>query len=995
VSPYVTSTTFGGGTWTFTYSGNTITLLSPSHYDAPSNTYISDKTVFTTVYADPHLVTAQYYSGPSNLLKTVNFGYACNYLPGTVTTTLNDTYQSSSVSYQYFNCLPGHISQKQETDFSGNIVRTTKASYNGPYNKISNLSVYAGNGSGSPVSSTNYTYDEYSASYCKNGVPMLTNTPGVINHDDTNHGIGFTNRGNVTSTSRLVSGSTWVTSHNCYDTVGNVTQQVDALGNPTSFDYTEMWADTNCIPAGMFTRAYPTTVTDALGFRRRTVHFTCTQLTQSSANENDLRASRSGTTYTFDNLNRSLSINYPDTGQTTFSYPSPTTAVVTKAMGSRNLQTTSVSDAYARVIQTQLNSDPDCPSADKTDTTYDALGHVVSVSNPYCTTGDPTYGVTTSAYDALGRTTQVTHPDGASAATSYVGSAAKLIDEGNGTQSVQRVSQTDALGRLTSVCEVSPTALLGNGGTPASCGQSIPATGFLTTYQYDVLDDPTLVTQGTLTARTFVYDGVSRLTSATNPESGTSSYSYDANGNVSAKTSPAPNQTGSATVTLSYCYDALNRMTAKTYTYSPNTPPTCSGTPPTFPSPVATYLYDASSVDGLSPLNSVGRLAKAATSDGKTATVNSYDPMGRIKNQWQCTPQNCGTAYFSLPYSYDLLGDMTSSANGVGTTFSYAFNAAARQASVTSSLSDTNHPGTLISGLQYNALGAPVMASLGNGVSESVLYTTRGSVQTLLAKSLNTPVTSATGSATVNGGEQSKNIPAAPGTGSVSIGYGDNSVTVNPCSPYSCPQTYWDNGTLRITVNGFTASATYGQSSTSSSVASALVTALNVSSSPVTASANNAVISLTSKITGSSSNYSLSAWSQSNDPSHFSVGSFPPTPSGSTLTGGLNAYTLYDTGTVWITVNGFQASTAYAQGSTTSTLASALAGVLNGSTSPVTASVSGASVTLTSKMSGAITNYPLSTGLVDQPTWKFLSAFVHCFPLRFGTHRRHRWHLRF
>src|SRR5205807_3591945 len=158
-------------------------------------------------------------------------------------------------------------------------------------------------------------------------------------------------------------------------------------------------------------------------------------------------------------------------------------------------QTTEVFDGLGRVSQTQLTSDPDCPSGDKTDTTYDALGHVFSVSNPYCTTSDSTYGLTTYAYDVLGRTTQVTHPDNSTILMTYIGRATQVQDEGNGTRRVTRVSQVDGLGRLASVCEVTSATQLGSGGTPAACGQDISATGFLTTYGYDTLDNLTSVSQ--------------------------------------------------------------------------------------------------------------------------------------------------------------------------------------------------------------------------------------------------------------------------------------------------------------------------------------------------------------------------------------------------------------------------------------------------------------------------------------------------------------------
>jgi hypothetical protein len=100
------------------------------------------------------------------------------------------------------------------------------------------------------------------------------------------------------------------------------------------------------------------------------------------------------------------------------------------------------------------------------------------------------------------------------------------------------------------LCEVSSATLPGSGGAPTSCGQDIPGTGFLTTYQYNALDDLTQVNQGTLAPRTFTYDSLACLVCASNPEyssatcpvtasasyiPGTTGYSYDANGNLTSK----------------------------------------------------------------------------------------------------------------------------------------------------------------------------------------------------------------------------------------------------------------------------------------------------------------------------------------------------------------------------------------------------------------------------------------------------------------------------
>ena len=80
----------------------------------------------------------------------------------------------------------------------------------------------------------------------------------------------------------------------------------------------------------------------------------------------------------------------------------------------------------------------------------------------------------------------------------YAGGATEVQDEGNGSRRVAKVLQSDGLGRLASVCEVTSATQLGNGGTPAACGQDIAATGFLTSYQYDGLGNLTGVTQNGL-----------------------------------------------------------------------------------------------------------------------------------------------------------------------------------------------------------------------------------------------------------------------------------------------------------------------------------------------------------------------------------------------------------------------------------------------------------------------------------------------------------------
>jgi YD repeat-containing protein len=167
------------------------------------------------------------------------------------------------------------------------------------------------------------------------------------------------------------------------------------------------------------------------------------------------------------------------------------------------------------------------------DTQYDLMGRVRQVSNPY-RTGE-TVRWTSTAYDDLGRPFRVTTPDAAQVLTIYgisvggttLGPTVTVQDQ----TLRKRKSVADALGRLTQVYE------------------DPDGNNFLTSYAYDVLGNLRTVSQGVQT-RSFLYDSLSRLTSAMNPESGTIQYQYDANSNLILKIDPRPRP---GNITLSDC----------------------------------------------------------------------------------------------------------------------------------------------------------------------------------------------------------------------------------------------------------------------------------------------------------------------------------------------------------------------------------------------------------------------------------------------------------
>ncbi|HEX5412177.1 MAG TPA: hypothetical protein VFZ27_09965 [Terriglobia bacterium] len=84
---------------------------------------------------------------------------------------------------------------------------------------------------------------------------------------------------------------------------------------------------------------------------------------------------------------------------------------------------------------------------------------------------------------------------------------------------------------------------------------------------------------------------------------------------------------------------------------------------------------------GISFAYANGRMTAACTGSAvgtctspQTALVYSYDPMGRVANLWQCAPYNCGSAsIWSMPYTYDLAGDVKSYWNPAVTCSPFLF----------------------------------------------------------------------------------------------------------------------------------------------------------------------------------------------------------------------------------------------------------------------------------------------------------------------------------
>ena len=331
---------------------------------------------------------------------------------------------------------------------------------------------------------------------------------------------------------------------------------------------------------------------------------------------------------------RPTQINYPDGGETVYSYYSPTSIDVAQLIDPQGdwKHFSSEFDGLGRQTRTAVTNGEPSQSWDQVDICYDADGRISFRSYTYQSTGFGAPAVCSGtthigngdsyAYYATGYVQTITHSDGSTISYSSPLPCIIVSDE----QGKKRTNCTDGGGRLTSVTE-DPGGL-----------------NYLTNYSYDANDNLTSVNQSGQT-RSFTYDSLSRLAVANNPESGQTSYTYDANGNVLTKTDARG-------IVTNYSpswspIDALNRVTATTYT---------DGTP------TKSFGYDQSAPWGFTLTNPVGRLTTEYTSSNGTYLADSafsYDPVGRVNLQAYYLVNNGVGSYWNASANYNFLGSPT------------------------------------------------------------------------------------------------------------------------------------------------------------------------------------------------------------------------------------------------------------------------------------------------------------------------------------------------
>ena len=173
----------------------------------------------------------------------------------------------------------------------------------------------------------------------------------------------------------------------------------------------------------------------------------------------------------------------------------------------------------------------------------------------------------------------------------------------------------------------------------------------------------------------YKWDGLDDQTAITSPDTGVTSNTFDAAGNVASSTDARGN-------TTTYSYDALNRRTHALFADGTST----------------VWHYDQGA-------NGIGRLTKIKDVTGSTSY--SYDANGHVTQKIQ----TIGAVALTMTYGYDASGRLASITYPSGKQIAYAYDAAGRVSSV------TKNAQTLVTGVTYLPFGRAMGWTEGNGAS--------------------------------------------------------------------------------------------------------------------------------------------------------------------------------------------------------------------------------------------------------------------------------------
>jgi RHS repeat-associated protein len=603
--------------------------------------------------------------------------------PGGLESETNTTYNTYGLAtekdqYAYGSSAPGAIVRKNLTTYA--------SLGNGIVNMPATVTIE--DGSGNVHSQTTYTYDQGS-------VASTSSTP--------QHVAVSGSRGNATTISYLVQGSTSLSKTYTYYDTGNVNTATDVNGAVTTYTY---GSGTSC------GNSFATSISEPLSLSR-SVTWNCTGGVRASVT--DENGQPTTTTYNDAFFWRPNKITDAASNVGNFTYDAQTSVEGSVVFGSSTTDALTTFDELGRAHISQLKESPTSSTYDSVETDFDSLGRPSRTTLPYAAAASTTNSSAPSnqtTYDALGRKTQVKDNNGRTVGYTYTQNDTyrTLGPAPTGENTKRKQLEYDALGRLTSVCEV--TSATGNG----TCAQTSPiSTGYWTQYSYDALNHLTGVTQnaqssGSTQTRTYAYDDLGRLTSETNPESTTTTYTYDTDSTCGTSKGDLVKKVDQVGNTTCYAYDALHRITSTTYSgpYATNTPNRY-------------FVYDAATVNSVAMANAKTRMAEAYTCVSPCSTKItdlgfSYTVLGQPTDVYESTPHSSG--YYHVTGTYYANGALNQLSNLVGLpTITYGVDGEGRVSSA--SASSGQNP---LTSTTYNPASLPTQVNLGSSDSDSYTF---------------------------------------------------------------------------------------------------------------------------------------------------------------------------------------------------------------------------------------------------------------------------------
>jgi RHS repeat-associated protein len=652
-----------GGTWLFTYDTNHL-LLTMTNPRGGVVTNVFGASARVVSQTDPAgLTTTWSYSGdnasvsggvttltdPNGIVTT--YGYQSLELQSV--THASGTPLAATTSYTYD---PNTLGITSTTDPNGH---TTNSTYDTRGNLLSTTDALG--------RATSYTYDSF------NDPLTVTDALGKATTSM------YDGNGNLLTRTGPI-GDVTTFAHSDANHPGDITTAMDPDGRITTFTY-DGQGDVASKSARRSSTITDTTqlVYDADG----------EQVCRASANAVALGVScpatgtarvASTTTTNYDPIGEVLSVTDPNGHKTDYSYD---------ANGNR----TSVADASSHATMFSYDADNHMTTTAKANgslgsTSYDNNGNVV-------TTTDGNGRVTTNAYDALNRQTSTTNPLGqttiyrydlAGNKTSVVDASQRvttyIYDNANELTSVSYsdgltpgVTYTyDAVGRRKSMTDGtgSTTYNYDDGGRMTSLTDG---SGSTASYGYDLAGHPASITYPNGKTVFETYDGAGNLTAVKDWVNHTSTFEYDADGNVKTQVAGS-----TPAVKDSYGYDANDQLmsigdsigatTLQSFSYARTPTDLVSSVTPNG-SPILNYSYD--------PANQVAHDSQGAY---------AYDPAGNVTKLITATKPLAydagnelitnGKGNAAIHLSYDSEGDRSAIVPHTGPSTTYGYDQVAR-----------------------------------------------------------------------------------------------------------------------------------------------------------------------------------------------------------------------------------------------------------------------------------------------------------------------------